>query len=423
MIIKSMSRKVPSFGQLLGYIDREQGQEAYRIRHNLMGRSPEAIRDEFERNGKLLSRRKNGVYLYHEIISITRASGLSEREQKERLHDIAQSYIAARCRDNLVFGGLHQDKDHSFHYHLMISANRAGETGRLRLTKAKFREIQVGLENHVLQHFPELEQKVAIGKRSERKSSWRESEMQRRSGQRPQRDQVLDRILQALESARDRDSLMRAFEHSDLELYVRGKTLGVIDHESGKKHRLKTLDLEAADRVEAMMLETSPQRAGVESGGEKEKAASRQQDKTPPRREQAQRQEEPPQRESGASQRSSENTARKAHESSQEDEVKKSGPTWVERGATRMAGGSEKDAQALHEDNQRGPLGDDGESRKQDPQHSGREEDDQKPAVLSAAQKAWKASIREVRDTAKEFIRGEPRSTWRDTPGDDEQQR
>lgn len=104
MIIKSMSRKVPSFGQLLGYIDREQGQEAYRIRHNLMGRSPEAIRDEFERNGKLLSRRKNGVYLYHEIISITRASGLSEREQKERLHDIAQSYIAARCRDNGSIG-------------------------------------------------------------------------------------------------------------------------------------------------------------------------------------------------------------------------------------------------------------------------------------------------------------------------------
>lgn len=413
MIIKSMSRKVPSFGQLLGYIDREQGQEAYRIRHNLMGRSPEAIRDEFERNGKLLSRRKNGVYLYHEIISITRASGLSEREQKEHLHDIAQSYIAARCRDNLVFGGLHQDKDHSFHYHLMISANRAGETGRHRLTKAKFREIQVGLENHVLQHFPELEQKVAIGKKAERKSSRREEEMQRRTGERPQRDQVRDRVLEALQNAQDRDSLMQAFARCDLELYVRGKTLGVKDHESGKNHRLKTLDIELADRVEAMMLEQGAGRAQVEAEGEKEKAAERQQTQ------EARAQEE-------ARKKARDQEARQAREKAaqqQEDEVKKSGPTWAERTATRMAGGSQKDAQALHDDNQRGPLGD-GSSRQQDPQQSQREEEDeQKPAVLSAAQKAWKASIREVRDTAKEFIRGEPRSTWRDTPGDDEQQR
>ena len=38
MIIKSMSRKVPSFGQLLAYIDRDEGNEIYQLRHNLMGR-------------------------------------------------------------------------------------------------------------------------------------------------------------------------------------------------------------------------------------------------------------------------------------------------------------------------------------------------------------------------------------------------
>lgn len=122
MIVKSMSRKVPSFGQLIGYIDRDEGQEGYRIRHNVWGRNPDLIRAEFEQNGELLAKRKNGVYLYHEIISITRAKGLSPDEQMARLHDIAENYIAARCPDNLVFGGLHQDKDHSYHYHLMISA-------------------------------------------------------------------------------------------------------------------------------------------------------------------------------------------------------------------------------------------------------------------------------------------------------------
>ena len=273
MIVKSMSRKVPSFGQLIGYIDRDEGQEPYRIRHNLLSRDPARICAEFERNGDLLQRRRNGVYLYHEIISITRAQGLSAEEQKSRLYEIAQSYIAARCPDNLVFGGLHQDKEHSFHYHLMISANRAGETGRLRLTKNQFRQIQVGLENHVLAQFPELEQKVAIGKRSDRKLSRSEAELERRTGERPNRDEVLERVREAFASSLDRDSLLEALGRFDLELYVRGKNLGVIDHESGKRHRLKTLDAELADRIEGRMMELSEPEAKSAPEGEKEKGA------------------------------------------------------------------------------------------------------------------------------------------------------
>ena len=253
MIIKSMSRKVPSFGQLIGYIDRDEGQEPYRIRHNVWGRDPELIQTEFERNGDLLPKRKNGVYLYHEIISITRAKGLSPEEQMTRLHDIAENYIAARCPDNLVFGGLHQDKEHSYHYHLMISSNRAGETGRLRLTKAQFREVQVGLERHVLETYPELEQKLAIDKRSDRGRKKGEAELERRTGKRPKREEVLERVLAAYAASQDRQSLLDALGREGLELYVRGKNLGVVDLESGKKHRLNTLDLETADRVAIRM--------------------------------------------------------------------------------------------------------------------------------------------------------------------------
>lgn len=253
MIVKSMSRKVPSFGQLIGYIDRDEGQEPYRIRHNVFARDPELIRAEFEQNGDLLQKRKNGVYLYHEIISITRAKGLDAEGQKIRLRDIAESYIAARCPDNLVFGGLHEDKEHSYHYHLMISANRAGETGRLRLTKAQFREVQVGLERHVLETYPELEQKIAIEKRSDRGRKKGEAELERRTGKRPKREEVLERVLAAYEVSDDRQSLLDALGRENLDLYVRGKNLGVVDLESGKKHRLKTLDLETADRVAIRM--------------------------------------------------------------------------------------------------------------------------------------------------------------------------
>ena len=126
MIIKSMSRKQPSFDQLLAYIDRDGAAGEFRLRHNLLGRSREAMVREFERNAKLLPKRKNGVYLYHEIISLKRASSLEAGEQREKLRHIVDSYIQGRCPDNLCYGGLHQDKDHSYHYHLAISANGAG---------------------------------------------------------------------------------------------------------------------------------------------------------------------------------------------------------------------------------------------------------------------------------------------------------
>lgn len=257
MIIKSMSRKVPSFGQLIGYIDREDGHEVgagdFQLRHNVMGRDQDRIREEFEANGALLRKRKNGVYLYHEILSITRAIGLEAEVQKERLMEIARPYVEARCPDNLVYGGLHEDKDHSFHMHLMISANRVGETGRMRLTKAQFREIQVQLERHVLQAYPELEQKVAIDKRSDRNRSKVEAELERRTGKRSKREEVLERVQSAFEASTDRQSLLDALGREGLELYVRGKNLGVVDHESGKRHRLKTLDLDMADRVALRM--------------------------------------------------------------------------------------------------------------------------------------------------------------------------
>ena len=277
MIIKSMSRKVPSFGQLIGYIDREGMPEQYRIRHHLFGWEPEKIRAEFERNAALLQKRRNGVYLYHEILSITRAAGLDPEEQKARLMEIVQEYIAARCPDNLVYGGLHQDKDHSLHFHLMISSNRADDTKRLRLDKRQFREIQVRLEEHVLKRYPELEQKLAIGKRSDRKLNQAEVELERRTGERPARQTVLERVREALAGARDRDSLRDALGRSDLELYVRGKNLGIIDLETGKKHRLNTLDPELMPAFEARLLkvEAEPEERKPEEGREQAKASER----------------------------------------------------------------------------------------------------------------------------------------------------
>ena len=361
MIVKSMSRKVASFGQLIGYIDREEDAERYRIRHNLAARDPARIRAEFERNAALLQKRKNGVYLYHEILSITRAQGLTPEEQKERLYQIAQQYIAARCPDNLVYGGLHHDKEHSYHFHLMISANRAQDPKRLRLDKAQFRDIQVKLEEYVLRQYPELEQKLAIGKRSDRRMTRGETELERRTGERPKRQSVLDRVQEALRSSVDRDSLLSSLGRSDLELYVRGKNIGVIDLESGKKHRLNTLDPELFPQFEARLLRTESDREKIAPDGENKKSAEAE---TLRHKSEEKAQE----RGEAADMRTSSKTQRENEE--------------AEALAARVTG---HDPEELNHEQGGNPRD--------------REEG---PPILSPVQKAWKESIR----TARDFVQG-----------------
>jgi hypothetical protein len=85
---------------------------------------------------------------------------------------------------------------------------------------------------------------------------------------------VQERAAAALSASPDRAALRAALEHEGLELYIRGSTPGVIDRVSGKKHRLKTLDLKLWEAFEALpevqLIET---REKTEPEGEKEKGA------------------------------------------------------------------------------------------------------------------------------------------------------
>ena len=161
MIIKSMTRKDASFGQLVRYIGASASE--HRLYANLMKRDSAEIVAAFRANAGKLPVRANGVTIYHEVISITRSTRLDIEVQKDLLHDIAERYVAARARRCMVYGALHDDKAHSLHYHLLISANREGKEKRHRLNKAEFVAVQRDLEAWVLRHYPQLEQTRVIG--------------------------------------------------------------------------------------------------------------------------------------------------------------------------------------------------------------------------------------------------------------------
>lgn len=312
MIIKSMSRKHPSFDQLIDYIESERKLKSkqFSVFHNIYNRNSDQIKNEFSENAGRLKFRKNGVYLYHEVISITRAKHIDEDLQKVILQKIVMEYLKVRARKNLAYAVLHEDKKDNLHFHIVISANEAEDTTRKRLSKADFAEIQTRLEKWVLEHHPELEQKAVFypnqsdQEREEREQkahiSNKGAETRRRSGATPKRDQIKETLSGIFENARDGRHFNELLEKEGLSIYQRGKQYGITDRD-GTKYRFSTLGLaeewEALDRrmMENLQKQQTAQSTTktAEKPQEQRKATRQTSQKTePPRPEPQQKREE-----------------------------------------------------------------------------------------------------------------------------------
>jgi hypothetical protein len=243
MIIKSMSRKQASFGQLVDYMEDGRQDIKYTIKHNLYSNKSDEIKKEFESNASFLNKRKNGVYMYHEVVSITKSKQLNDEEQKELLRKIGLQYIEKRANNNLVYGVLHTDKEDNFHYHFLISSNESEESKKHRLSKYDFDKIKKDLENLVLEKYPELEQKKIINKKATEKLSKKGAELKRRTGKNNQRDSVKNRLKTVFNLSQNKQSFFENIKKEKMEIYVRGDSIGIIDLITGRKHRLKTLGM------------------------------------------------------------------------------------------------------------------------------------------------------------------------------------
>lgn len=240
-----MSRKSPSFNQLVDYIDKDGNNKDY-FTHNMYSRDPQTVKREFFDNSKQIKKRKNGIFLYHEILSLEKNDHLTIDRQKEILHDITQKYVLERSSNAMVFGKLHEDTKH-IHFHLMISANEINNSRKIRIDKNKFNNIQKRIEQYKLQQYPELGNRLIYSKpRDYSKAKNRESEYKNRTKNLSKTELVKNRLGEILKNSRSKDEFFRNLSASNLELYTRGKSIGIIDNSSEKKnrYRLKRLGLE-----------------------------------------------------------------------------------------------------------------------------------------------------------------------------------
>jgi len=248
MIIKSMSRKTASFGQLLTYLNKPD-RKGDALTHNLTsdGEDLGAVLGEFLANARLLPSRRRGNMLFHEVLSFAPAdapvlgAGLIE--------DLTRRYLELRAPRALAYARAHFDAECP-HEHIMISANNVTSSRRLRVARSRFARIKRELERYQLERYPQLRHSVAhreagkvrptCRKEDER---WRRQRSQRTSP--PSRKEILKAQLATLlnGSWSEADFVMR-MEGIGQTLYFRGGQAGVIDTETGRRYRLRTLGVD-----------------------------------------------------------------------------------------------------------------------------------------------------------------------------------
>lgn len=266
MIIKSLSRKAPTFRQLKSYLDRG-GAPGVGFAWNLdrpWFAPDEDILRAFADTAAALRERSNGIKLFHEIVSVKRDDRLPVEVQQEILHDAVMEWLRVRAPDQLGYGRLHVEGGH-LHVHLMLSANRPGDDRPVRLSRAAFADLQRQVEARVLERHPQFRQERVYddpGRSGRGGRSFRHPrpDPDGRPGPTPDpvapaapdtgtaaadRDQVASVLRKALARAPDGRSCLEALRACGVDTRRRGSTVTFVYRE--RRYRLLSLGLPYED--------------------------------------------------------------------------------------------------------------------------------------------------------------------------------
>jgi hypothetical protein len=276
-----MSRKTPSFEQMVDYVGRHKRDQKYNVHYNLYARKSEEIKKEFIKNGEHVKTRKNGVYMYHEVLSLSKGCKLEKEKQKELLKEIVSEYIKARSSKSMVYAVLHDEPNRYLHYHIIISSNEKDSSKKVRIAKEKLKQIKRETEKYVLEKYPELEQTKTIQTRNtKKKMSQNGHEMERRTKKPPpQRERVTEALREVFKTSKNKQEFFELLRKHNLEILPpKGKHIRFKNLETGQNHRVATLGLETEFRQmsERIELETVKAKTGKQ---EQEKKHKKQQEK------------------------------------------------------------------------------------------------------------------------------------------------
>jgi len=146
MIIKSTSRKSNNYRQLITYLNsRVNISEVPWIlarNHNCFPIESDKIIKSFMVNDKLRNKRKNGVAIYHDIISLPAQYKNVCLEKPWLLEELVRSYIEKRSSNALSYALPHFHQNDNPHLHIVFSANEKESSKSVRISKREFKELK-----------------------------------------------------------------------------------------------------------------------------------------------------------------------------------------------------------------------------------------------------------------------------------------
>ena len=229
MVIKSLSRKSGTFKQLFNYINKHS-ENNQTIEHNL--KFTESIISQFKENDKFRPNRKNGIFVYHEILSF---DARDDKIKQEEILFLAQQWLNLRASKSLAYGAIHTHQD-NIHIHLMISANEIKSKKMLRLSKQKFKTAQLEVEKIQIKKYPHLTHSICQQNKSKKKYITNKEFYNKKDDKQKSKKEILKSLI---EKATQEKNFAEYLKNNNIEIYKRGKNNGVIFE--NKKYRFATL--------------------------------------------------------------------------------------------------------------------------------------------------------------------------------------
>lgn len=259
MVIKTLRCKQENqFGRLVKYVLSEKSRkypemgEPFMVLNHIRSFEDEGIIGAFSANDIFRKKRKNGVAMYHEILSWHEDD--TAHLTMDALEDMAREYARMRGEDALCVAAPHFDRSH-WHIHFLFSGTKYKSDKTLRMDNKKFEDIRRGIEEYQLEKYPELTHSIIhINKpKKERKNSItsdkntrKENEYQakRRSSKELDKERISRVVAEHLErSQKEKQFFLQLEKEEDLEIYTyRGKIKGIIFN--GRKYRFSTLGID-----------------------------------------------------------------------------------------------------------------------------------------------------------------------------------
>lgn len=165
MIVKSLTRKSPSFKQLIRYLHKRISVKTvpWIVGHNIEGSiySIDDVTESFRKNDHFRKKRKNGVSMYHEILSLPPEIKNVCLASPSKFEHITREYIKSRSPNGIAYAIPHFYQNNNPHVHIVFSANELESGKSIRVSKKELEVIKKSVNKLEQEYFPRNHRKLS----------------------------------------------------------------------------------------------------------------------------------------------------------------------------------------------------------------------------------------------------------------------